>query len=207
MTNYYYIVASLPAISQDWKFGDKSADALIQEIRERSTKKDLAFIDFVLKGFDDSNLTPEFYKEAFELDNKFLNDYYVFDLNMRNAKVRYLNKALGRAADRDVIDIEGVPEFEKESEMAAVLDKTDILDRERSIDNLYWEELNNLSELHFFDMNVILSFIFKLHIIDRWHLLDEKTGREMFRRLVDEVRGTFKGVEFNSNQPIRRRPQ
>ncbi len=46
-------------------------------------------------------------------------------------------------------------------------------------------------------MNVILSFILKLHIIDRWHILDEQTGREMFRKLVDEVRGTFKGVEYN----------
>ena len=34
-------------------------------------------------------------------------------------------------------------------------------------------------------------------IIQRWLKLDEQTGREMFRRLVEEVRGTFKGVEYN----------
>ena len=35
--------------------------------------------------------------------------------------------------------------------------------------------------------------------IRRWLLLDEEAGRAMFKRLVDEVRGTFKGVEYNEN--------
>jgi hypothetical protein len=28
-----------------------------------------------------------------------------------------------------------------------------------------------------------------------WNKLDKETGEQMFRKLVDEVRGTFKGVE------------
>ena len=63
----------------------------------------------------------------------------------------------------------------------------------RFIENM----LDELTVQHYFDMDVILAFILKLHIIDRWHLLDEQTGREMFRKLVDEVRGTFKGVDYN----------
>ena len=47
MTNYYYIVASLPAISQDWKFGDRTARGLMDEIKGQSTAKDLALIEFV----------------------------------------------------------------------------------------------------------------------------------------------------------------
>ena len=37
----------------------------------------------------------------------------------------------------------------------------------------------------------------KMMIIRRWLILDEETGRIMFKKLVDEVRGTFKGVEYN----------
>ena len=40
----------------------------------------------------------------------------------------------------------------------------------------------------------------KMMIIRRWLILDEETGRAMFKRLVDEVRGTFKGVEYNENK-------
>ncbi len=81
--------------------------------------------------------------------------------------------------------------------MDAILQNKDILERERAIDDLYWDKLDSLSELHYFDMNVILAFIVKLHIIDRWHLLDEQTGREMFKKLVDEIRGTFRGVRYD----------
>ena len=48
-----------------------------------------------------------------------------------------------------------------------------------------------------FDIDILLSFITKLKITDRWSKLDPESGRELFRRLVGEVRGTFKGVQFN----------
>ena len=109
--------------------------------------------------------------------------------------MRYLNKALGRPEDKDIIDIR-TEEFEKAAEVDQILLGKDIIAREKAIDDLYWEKLDELSLMHYFDMNVIMAFILKLHIIDRWHILDENTGREMFKKLVDEVRSTFKGVEY-----------
>ena len=60
-----------------------------------------------------------------------------------------------------------------------------------------WEKISSLTLFNYFDINVILAFITKLNIVARWFRLDEQTGREMFKKLVDEVRGTFKGVEYN----------
>ncbi|MCD8208325.1 MAG: DUF2764 domain-containing protein [Bacteroidales bacterium] len=198
MTNYHYTVASLPAISQDWKFGGKTFDQIINEIKTTCDKDDIALIDFVLSGFNEDNLTPEFYREAIDGGNGFLREYYSFDLGMRNAKVTYLNKALGRPIDKDILD----PETENVCPPPAtdgVFETNDILARERAVDDMYWTELNKLIELHYFDMSVVLSFILKLHIIDRWNVLDETTGRELFRKLVDEVRGTFQGVKFDAS--------
>jgi hypothetical protein len=39
----------------------------------------------------------------------------------------------------------------------------------------------------------------KLHIVDRWLALDEEKGRELFRKLVQEVKGTFKGVNYTES--------
>ena len=116
----------------------------------------------------------------------FIREYYTFDLNVRNAKVRFLNKALGREADKDVIDID-TGEFEDAAAVDSILDGKDILGREKALDDLYWEKLDSMTVHHYFDMDVILAFIFKLHIIDRWHKLDEQRGREMFKKLVDEI--------------------
>ena len=47
-----------------------------------------------------------------------------------------------------------------------------------------------------FDLDAILGFLAKLKITDRWLKLDPETGRALFRRITEQVRGTFKGVEF-----------
>ena len=47
---------------------------------------------------------------------------------------------------------------------------------------------------------VALGYVAKLKIVDRWLSLDEETGRELFRRLVSEVKGTFRGVHYDDKQ-------
>ena len=54
-----------------------------------------------------------------------------------------------------------------------------------------------LRSLYFLVMCGVLVVMLLCVFIRRWLLLDEEAGRAMFKRLVDEVRGTFKGVEYN----------
>ena len=206
MKNYEYIIASLPDITTGWKFGEKGPDDYIEEVISSCTEKDRKLIEFLMSGYLDENLNPEFYLKALTHKDKFIREYFRFDLNVRNAKVKYLNKALGRPADKDVLSFpEGTPEqvmefISEEFEEAAALDNVlgagDILSRERGLDDLMWAKIDNLTLFNYFDIDVILGFIAKLNIVARWFKLDEQTGREMFKRLVDEVRGTFKGVEY-----------
>ena len=87
-------------------------------------------------------------------------------------------------------------EFEEAPALENALNSADILSRERGLDDLMWAKIDNLTLFNYFDIDVILGFIAKLNIVARWFKLDEQTGREMFKRLVNEVRGTFKGVEY-----------
>ena len=207
MKNYEYIVASLPDITTGWKFGDKGPEDYIEEITSLSSHKDRKLIDFLLSGYLEENLNIDFYAKALTHEDSFIKEYFRFDLNIRNAKVKYLNKALGRAADKDVLvfpeDADQAvlnaveAEFEEEADIETVLNAGDILSRERGIDDLMWEKIGNLTTFNYFDIDAILGFITKLNIVARWYKLDEQTGRDMFKKLVDEVRGTFKGVEYN----------
>ena len=103
MNNYYYIVASLPVLSHDWKPGDKTPDSIRQEIIEQCSEKDCKVIGLLESGFVDENLTADFYRTALAHKNRFIREYFRFDLNVKNAKVRYLNEALGRDPKKDVI--------------------------------------------------------------------------------------------------------
>lgn len=201
MNNYHYIVAGLPVLSHDWNPGEHTPESIWAEILEQCSEKDRKTIGMLEKGFVDENLTEDFYRQALASRNRFVRDYFRFDLNVRNAKVRYLNEALGRDPKKDVIVLtedDSQDEFEEVSKLDAVLHGKDILERERGIDDLMWDKIDEMTTYDYFDIEAILGFLAKLHIVERWYILDEKTGREMFRKLVDEVRGTFKGVRFDA---------
>ena len=207
MKNYEYIVASLPDITTGWKFGDKGPEDYIEEIIDLCSDKDRKLIGFLLSGYNDENLNQEFYAKALVHSDTFVREYFRFDLNIRNAKVKYLNKALGRPADKDILTfgedtdqrvLDAVEaEFEEAADLETILNSGDILSRERGIDDLMWEKISDLTTFNYFDIDAVLGFITKLNIVARWYKLDEQTGREMFKKLVDEVRGPFKGVEYN----------
>ena len=194
--NYEYIIASLPALSQDWKFKDNATfGSWLDWIKSQLDEADIKTVDVLLDGFKDENLYREFYQGALGHGNSFIRNYFTFDLNVRNTKARFLNKAFGRKAGEDTIDLPA-GEFPEAARLDAILATDDLLGREKALDDLTWEKITSLSLFNYFDLDAILASIAKMHIIDRWFSLDEETGRDMFKSLVDEVRGTFKGVNY-----------
>lgn len=208
MNNYVYIIAGLPDFTPDWKQGEKSLDEYISQMKELLSDKDNETIDFIVKGFDKEYIGAELYKEALNHKLGFIRDFFQFDLNVRNQKVRYLNHSLGRDPEKDVLSLRDPeaeenglepeePEFQEAAKLQNILEGHDILARERGIDDLYWEKIDELTLFDYLNFEKILGVTVKMMIIRRWLILDEETGRAMFKRLVDEVRGTFKGVEYN----------
>lgn len=202
MNNYEYLIASLPDITPDWKDSvEMSGDAFVDWLREGCSDSDRKLIDFLREGFAAENLNKDFYLRALSHRDRFLREYFRFDLNVRNAKVEYLNRELGRAAGTDIFltDENG---FEEEARLGAVLGSGDILSREKGIDDLMWEKIESLTTFDYFDIDAILGFIAKLNIAMRWNRLDPETGREMFSRIVKEVRGSFTGVREAADKAV-----
>ncbi|MBR1872420.1 MAG: DUF2764 family protein [Bacteroidales bacterium] len=214
MANYEYIISSLPVLGRDGKSSQAiDPQETISFILSQCGSKDRLLVEQLLRGFNDDALGEDFYREVLGEKaaakepgmpgektpkvphNRFIKEYFTFDLRVRNAKVRYLNKALGRSASEDIF-LEKEGDFPEKARLDEVLATADILAREKGLDNLMWDKIQQLVTFHYFDIDVILAFIARLHIIDRWLKLDEQTGREMFRRLVAEVKGTFKGVDY-----------
>lgn len=197
MNNYEYIISSLPVISSDASTARGiDCDGIVAWIKEQCSKKDNELIDSLLAGFNEDSLGEDFYAKALSSRNKFIREYFTLDLKVRNAKVRYLNRRLERPEDQDIF-MDPELSFEEKETIPQAFETGDLLARERAVDNMMWDRISSLVLFNYFDINVILAFIAKLHIISRWLSLDEAKGREMFRSLVAEVRGTFKGVEYD----------
>ena len=212
MSNYEYIISSLPYLTMDFKYpGQAGFNSVISDIKRDLDDRDQGLVEFLLKGFSDKELCNDFYAAALKHRNRFLREYFRFDLNLRNAKVRYLNAQLGREPDQDVmtgedpeaedVDIDGFRfsggEFEEAAKVENILAGTDLVAREKGLDDILWDKIDNLAIFHYFDIEAVLAYIAKLHIVTRWLNLDEEVGRDVFRRLLKDVRGTYKGVKYS----------
>ena len=211
MSNFEYIISSLPYLTMDFKYaGQAGFNSVISDIKRDLDEKDQGLVEFLLKGFSDKELNADFYAAALKHRNRFLREYFRFDLNLRNAKVRYLNAQLGREPDMDVmtgedpeaedVDIDGFRftggEFEEALKVDNILADKDLVSREKGLDDILWDKIDSLATFHYFDIEAVLAYIAKLHIVTRWLNLDEEVGRDVFRRLLKDVRGTYKGVKY-----------
>ena len=194
MNNYEYIIASLPVLQAGYR-GPLDAEGLLEEIREQLSESDAAALQLVLDGWNTSELTEEFYARAAKSRSAFIREYFLYDRLLRNAKVAWLNKSLGRPEGQDIMPAPGADttdeDFEDQARAAEVLAGSDILERERGLDNLLWERIDSLTIMHVFDLDVILGFAAKLQIVNRWLKLDETTGRELFARLVSDMKSQY----------------
>lgn len=200
MNNYEYIIAGLPVLQPGPSHSQHTpASDIIEDIRGQLSSKDLETFDFLLSGYDDTVLDRDYYAKALAHRNRFIREFFAYDLRLRNVKVDYLNKALGRPEGQDTVQLEGVSEqeFEGRQEVLSVLEGSDILKRERGLDDLMWKTIDEITVMEVFSLNVILAFAAKLRIIDRWDRLDPETGNALFRKLVTEIRSTYDNKKNN----------
>ena len=183
MNNYIYIIAGLPDFTPDWRQGEKSLDDYLEQMRELLSEKDNETLSFIIKGFDKNQIGFDFYKEALAHRMGFIREFFQFDLNVRNQKVRYLNQALGRDAEKDILSMRDPeaedtglepeePEFKESARLQAILEGNDILSRERGIDDLYWDKIDELTLFDYLNFDKILGVVAKMMIIRRWLILD-----------------------------------
>lgn len=195
MNNYEYIIAGLPVLQKGMGKAElPDPDAIIGQILELCPAKDLPTVDFLLRGCVAENLDEAFYAEAGDHRNRFIRSYFAYDLMVRNRKASFINRSLGRPEDQDTIP-SGEWDAAEVEEVDNALSCSDLLERERALDNLMWNRIEELTTMEVLDLEVVLGFIACLKIVGRWTRLDPETGREFFRKLVEGITGSYKKQE------------
>lgn len=196
MNNYHYIIAGLPALTQDFENQNFNYKETVASVREQLSPKDNRIIDWLEFGFNSDNLSRHFYRKAATCKSMFISEYFKFDKNIRNVIASKV--AAKEKLDESRYTIGKVnTEFEEYNELQQILENDNIIERELQIDKLKWRKITNIVDFHFFDLDVILAFLAKGHIVERWLEMDKETGAKLFEQLVQEVRGTFKGIDNN----------
>lgn len=201
MNNYHYIIAGLPELLLKGENKDFSYRTIRDGIYSWSSDKDKRLIEWLEFGNTDSNLNIHFYNAALKHGNSFIRDYYKMDLQIRNRKVDYVarsNNAIS-ASSAYTINPENCDISLEESDSARldrIFQTADILEKEQMLDKYKWEKIDSFTTFNYFDINKILAFLAKAMLIERWNRLDREQGMKLFEKLVQEIKGTYKGVNY-----------
>lgn len=210
MKNYEFIIAGLPYLEPDFDNPAQGYDSLSTQILSYLDKRDRRYIDWLIFGLKPENLSPHFYKAIAKSDNKFLRTYFSFDLMLRNIQAAYLGRKhsiepdiylIGKSEIVEALKKNKAPDFgiasevEFASKLLQIFEIKDLLEREKALDLLRWEEVNKICTFSYFSMDVILSFLFKANMLKRWRTLDKTTGAKLFRKYVNEMRDSYKMIK------------
>ena len=189
MDNYVYIVAGLPELTSGFESTGFDYSAVKGSIMELLSEKDQKMVELMEEGFDESTLGADFYAKAAKSKNRFIREYFDFDGRLRNLKVNYLAKRLGKNGEDFVVELPEA-DFDEEKQIQEILADADFVEREQKMDELKWEKASDIARMDYFNMNTILAFLVKAKTVQRWAELDPAKGTEMFHKLVKEIRGT-----------------
>ncbi|MBR5912315.1 MAG: DUF2764 family protein [Bacteroidales bacterium] len=189
MDNYVYIVAGLPELTSGFENTGFDYAAVKESVVELLSESDQKLVELMEQGFDENTLGADFYAKAAASKNRFIREYFDFDGRLRNLKVNYLAKRLGKESDPYLVNLDEA-DFDEEQQIQDILADANFVQREQKLDELKWEKASDIARMDYFNMNAILAFLVKAKTVQRWAELDPDKGTEMFKKLVKEIRGT-----------------
>ncbi len=147
-------------------------------------------------------LWESYYAAAERSSDRFLREWSRFDRRLRDIAAAYTARRKGMevaevlVGDDEITDrlkndytpdfgLKGT--FDKVDELISILDSEDMLAKERRIDELRWDEVDDLNVFHYFDIDFILGYLVKVSIVCRWMVLDKDAGRQMLGRLIERL--------------------
>lgn len=160
-------------------------------------------------GFREDFLAALYYKYGMSCKNKFVADWFEFNLNINNILTALTCRKYGWDVKSAIVGDNIVAETIRNSVSArdfnlkteidyfdalvSISETANLLDREHRIDALKW---NWLVERTFFDtfaIESVLSFWLRCELMHRWDNLSMEEGAEIFRQMINDLK---KDVKF-----------
>ncbi|MFW6100967.1 MAG: DUF2764 family protein [Bacteroidota bacterium] len=164
----------------------------------------------------ENHLTRMFYDYVFSFRDQFLNDWFTFEMHVTNVLIglncREFEKDTGEELIGDNFVTEAInkssakdfglaPILDYVGQVISIAENDNLLAREKSLDQFRWDQLDEFTRFHYFSLEVILAYTIKLQMVYRWMKLDEQTGRELFKQLIEELKESFEfSKEFMINE-------
>ena len=205
--------------SQDWA----ELIELIDNSDERNPVRDARLLKYVLEfyttirneqseekiEFNEDFLAALYYKYGMQCKNKFVADWFEFNLNINNILTALTCRKYGWDIKSAIVGDNVVAETIRNSVSArdfnlkaeidyfdalvSISETANLLDREHRIDALKWNWLEENTFFSSFSIEKVLSFWLRCELMHRWDNLSMEEGAEIFRQMINDLK---KDVKF-----------
>ena len=205
--------------SQDWA----ELIELIDNSDERNPVRDARLLKYMLDfyttirneqseekiDFAEDFLAALYYKYGMQCKNKFVADWFEFNLNINNILTALTCRKYGWDIKSAIVGDNVVAETIRNSVTArdfnlkaeidyfdalvSISETANLLDREHRIDALKWNWLEENTFFSSFSIEKVLSFWLRCELMHRWDNLSMEEGAEIFRQMINDLK---KDVKF-----------
>ena len=195
--------------------------ALMREFEQPKDARLLPYIHTFYSTYNDESragnsisnedyLAGLYYEFAMKSSNRFLQKWFEFNLNINNlltaiacrkhdfdpkAMIIGQNEISNTIRQSNARDFGLSGMFDQLEVLMRIAEETDLLEREKKIDALKWEWLDENTFFHYFGVEKVLAFVLKVEMLERWRMLSVEKGAQIFRELLA---GMKQGVKFDN---------
>jgi hypothetical protein len=164
----------------------------------------------------EDQLTTLYYEFAIKCKNQFISDWYQFNLTISNIIIGTNCRKFGYDREKSIIgtgeiadairknnakDFGIKPIFNEVDDVLRIAEETDLIERERKLDILKWNWLEEKGFFHYFDMEHLFVYLVRLELLERWVHLEKETGKKVFREMISQLQHSF---EFPNEFTVKR---
>lgn len=196
-------------------------DELITLINEVDAPKDKRLQPYIVdyyRTINDEKLVTEiaskedflatlYYDFGTHCRNKFVADWFELNLNINNILTAISCRKHGfdikqaivgnneiaqtiRTSNTHDFNLSGL--FEQLDTLMAIAENPNLLEREKAIDNLKWNWLEEHTFFNYFTIERVLAFYLRCELLHRWDNLTLENGQAIFRQLLEDLKKDVK---------------
>ncbi len=174
MSQYYYLVASLPILEFGTRASFEYSDFL------KRAKEQLSAYDFDI--IERTKIIPA--QDASD-KAKTLREWKIFDITLRNEIVKF--RASKKSKDpAKYIRADNYSDAFLISFAHWLTSQDDPLQAELALDRARWQKLEDLEKSHYFDIDYLIVYALKLQLLERWQRINSKPAREALEELLEK---------------------
>ena len=142
----------------------------------------------------EDRLSALYYEYAMKCKNRFVSEWFELNLNVSNIGLEKENYIVGDNGVAEQLKMSNAQDFgmgnllDYFSELQRLMEETNLQLREKGVDLLRWNWLDENTFFKPFDIESVFAYLVKLEMIERWISLDKETGEKTFREIVSVMK-------------------